>query len=99
LVRVVNQTRADGATDEQLAGVQALLRKLAGVLGLRLTKPIQEAQAAAEFIALLVELRRELRAQKLWALSDLVRDRLAGLGVALEDSKEGTTWHWNKPAR
>lgn len=96
LVRTINQTRADGATDEQLQPAQQSLRKLAGVLGLRLNQPAQEAQAADGFINLLVELRRELRAQKLWALSDLVRDRLAQLDVALEDSKEGTTWRWNK---
>ncbi len=96
LVRVINQTRADGATDTQLLGGQDLLRKLAGVLGLRLNQPAQEAQAADDFINLLIDLRRELRTQKLWALSDLVRDRLAQLGVALEDSKEGTTWRWTK---
>jgi cysteinyl-tRNA synthetase len=30
----------------------------------------------------------------LWELSDQVRDRLAELGVLLEDSKTGTTWRW-----
>ena len=37
-------------------------------------------------------LRRELRQQKLWALSDRIRANLAELGVLLEDSKDGTTW-------
>ena len=45
---------------------------------------------------LLVEIRSELRKQKLWALSDLVRNRLQELGVVLEDSKDGTTWHWDR---
>ena len=27
-------------------------------------------------------------------LSDQIRDRLAELGVTLEDSKQGTTWHF-----
>ena len=39
-------------------------------------RPGSKAQAAAPFIDLLIEVRRELRKQKLWALSDLVRDRL-----------------------
>jgi cysteinyl-tRNA synthetase len=34
----------------------------------------------------------ELRKQKQYALGDMVRERLARLGVILEDSKEGTTW-------
>ena len=75
-----------------------MLRELGGVLGLRLlaADPGRKAQAAAPFIDLLIEVRRELRKQKLWALSDLVRDRLAELGVVLEDSKEGTSWRYKE---
>ena len=46
------------------------------------------------FINLLVEVRTEVRKQKLWAMSDLIRDRLKELGVILEDSKDGTNWRW-----
>lgn len=98
LVRVVNQTRADGASDEQLAPAQARIRELAGVLGLQLSEPEQESHAADPFIALLIDLRRELRAQKNYALADQVRQKLAALGVVLEDSKEGTAWRWSKGA-
>jgi cysteinyl-tRNA synthetase len=92
LVRVVNQARADGASDADLEPAQAALRELAGVLGLRLRVEENKPQAAAPFIELLIEMRAEARKQKLWALSDLVRDRLLQLGVVLEDSKEGTSW-------
>lgn len=94
LVRVVNQTRADGATDSQLASAQALLLQLTGVFGLTLEKTTGTSSTADAFVNLLIEVRKELRANKLWALSDKVRDRLAELGVVLEDSKEGTAWHW-----
>ncbi len=94
LVRAVNQARADGATDSDLEGAQSMLRELAGVLGLRLAETKEKEQGAAPYIELLIEVRRELRKQKLWALSDMVRDRLAALGVVLEDSKEGTTWRY-----
>jgi cysteinyl-tRNA synthetase len=98
LVRAINQARADGATDAELAAAQGVLRELGGVLGLRLLAADAggKAQAAAPFIDLLIEVRRELRQQKLWALSDLVRDRLAELGVVLEDSKEGTGWRYKE---
>ena len=36
----------------------------------------------------------EVRKQKLWALSDLIRDRLKELGVTIEDAKDGTSWRW-----
>ena len=95
LVRAINQTRAGGATDEQLQPAQALLRKLCGVLGLRLEEKTAQGGGAAEpFIQLLIELRQELRSQKLYPLSDLVRNRLSELGIILEDSKEGATWRW-----
>lgn len=95
LVRVTNQARADGATDEQLQAAQEMLLTLSGVLGLRLQLPEREAQAADPFIGLLIDLRRELRAQKYYALADQVRQQLLALNVTLEDSKDGTTWRWN----
>jgi cysteinyl-tRNA synthetase len=94
LVRSVNTARDQGATDEQIQPAQAILHELTGILGLRLLEKQGSAQADA-FVALLVEVRSEIRKQKLWPLSDLIRDRLAGLGVALEDSKDGTTWRWS----
>lgn len=96
LVRAINQARADGATDDELKASQAALRELAGVLGLRLVTEDDKPQAAAPFIDLLLEVRAELRKQKLWAMSDLVRDRLSALGVVLEDSKEGTSWRYQQ---
>jgi cysteinyl-tRNA synthetase len=94
LVKSINSARDQGANDEQLKPAQAALRELSGVLGLRLREKQGSAQADP-FVELLVEVRSEVRKQKLWALSDLIRDRLAALGVALEDSKDGTTWRWS----
>jgi len=42
-----------------------------------------------------VEIRTEMRKQKIWAMSDLIRDRLKELGVGIEDNKEGTSWRWS----
>ena len=46
----------------------------------------------AALMDLLIAVRKEIRAQKLWALSDRIRDGLAKIGIVLEDRKEGTTW-------
>jgi cysteinyl-tRNA synthetase len=94
LVRVINQARADGATPAEINAAQSLLRELAGILGLKLEQSTVSTNSADPFIDVLVNLRSELRRQKLWALSDQVRDRLAALGVGIEDSKEGTRWRW-----
>jgi len=93
LVKAINTARDNGATDGQLAPAQETLRELTGVLGLRLAEKSGSGDAD-KFIDLLVEVRSEVRAQKLWALSDMIRDKLNELGVTIEDSKDGTSWRW-----
>jgi cysteinyl-tRNA synthetase len=92
-VRAINTARDHGATNDQLKPAQDTLRELTGVLGLRLQEK-QGSGDADKFVDLLVEVRSEVRKQKLWQLSDLIRDRLKAQGVVIEDSKEGTKWRW-----
>jgi cysteinyl-tRNA synthetase len=95
LARMINQARDSGAPADSLAYAQSILQELTGVLGLTLKRRFAAAPAETEpFIALLVETRAQLRAAKQWALADRVRDRLAELGVMLEDGSGGTTWKY-----
>ncbi len=43
-------------------------------------------------VELLIQLRKEARENKDWALSDKIRDQLAALGVQLKDGREGTSY-------
>jgi cysteinyl-tRNA synthetase len=92
LVRNINQARDAGVETEALEKAQSTLRKLSGILGLELEIEWGVERETEAFIELLIEVREELRQAQQWALSDLIRDRLATLGVVLEDGKEGTTW-------
>jgi cysteinyl-tRNA synthetase len=94
LVRAINTARDAGATAAELQAAQKTLQELTGVLGLRLEEKKGGSGDADKFISLLVEVRTEMRKQKQWAMSDLIRDRLKALGVSIEDSKDGTTWRW-----
>jgi cysteinyl-tRNA synthetase len=96
LLRNLNQARSDGATEAQLLPAKQVFNELTGVLGLQLEERSGSANAADPFIDLLVSLRRDLRAEKNWALSDKLRNELKALGVVLEDSKDGTTWTWEQ---
>jgi len=93
LVRSINQGRDAGVGERALGEAQASLRQLAGVLGLRLAAGEAHDQPAAPFIDLLLEAREAMRNAKQWAVADRIRDRLAELGVVIEDAKSGTTWH------
>jgi cysteinyl-tRNA synthetase len=94
LVKQINQARSDGANHEQLTQAQAVFIELTNTLGLVLEEETVSTTSADLFIDLLVKLRRDLRAEKNWAMSDKIRDELKSLGVLLEDSKDGTNWSW-----
>ncbi len=94
LVKAINTARDQSVTDDQLQPAQGTLRELTGVFGLRLQEK-QGSGDADKFIQLLVEVRSEVRKQKLWQLSDLVRHKLKELGVTIEDTKEGTKWRYS----
>lgn len=94
LVRSINAARDHEATTDQLHSAQMTLLALAGVLGLRLSAKKPGATESAKFIDLLIHIRAEARKEKNWVMSDLIRDKLSGLGVLLEDEKDRTSWHW-----
>jgi cysteinyl-tRNA synthetase len=92
LVRIINTARDQGIEAGAIQAAQKVLHDLAEVLGLRLKSAPQKEGDAAALIELFIELRNTLRDQKHFELADLVRDRLAELGVVLEDGREGTSW-------
>jgi cysteinyl-tRNA synthetase len=93
LGRAINRARAVGQGGVAVETARATLVELAGVLGLDLTEaPPETSGDTRPLIDLLVEVRDRLRADRQWALSDLIRDRLAEQGVAIEDGAAGSTW-------
>jgi cysteinyl-tRNA synthetase len=98
LAREVNTLLSTGNADlTHLAAADALFTELGGsILGII---PGQmngsgtgEKSIEGDLLSLIIDLRAEIRAQKLWPLSDKIRDGLKAAGVTLEDKKEGTTW-------
>jgi cysteinyl-tRNA synthetase len=82
------------------SGLEAILRlyeELGGtILGILPAVGAGEATGGPslepELIQAMIDLRKEVRAQRLWPLSDRIRDGLARLGIVLEDKKDGTVW-------
>lgn len=94
--RAINRAKDEGTAAGDVAAAQAKLRELMMVLGLRpeAASANDGGQAAEPFIALLLQVRRDLRAAKQWQLADTIRDSMTALGVALEDNAQGTIWRW-----
>ena len=90
LARAINRGRESGLA---LSRAQDTLRSLGSVLGLTFEQPSnQRRDDGSPFIDLLVDVRKTLRAAKQYELADEIRSRLADLGVALEDSADGSSW-------
>ncbi|MDY0640937.1 cysteine--tRNA ligase [Pasteurella multocida] len=75
----------------------ARLRELAGILGLLYQDPEQFLQSGSDndevaLIEALIKQRNDARVAKDWASADAARNKLAEMGVVLEDNVNGTTW-------
>jgi cysteinyl-tRNA synthetase len=90
---------APGATADHVAQFKrgvTVLRELSGILGLFEQKPAASSAANDELVAgliqLLIDVRQEARKTKQFTMGDMIRSRLADLGVTLEDRPGGTGW-------
>jgi len=88
------------ASGRALDHARETLAELGGVLGLRIKalSPQSRSQDSEPFIALLIDIRRELKAARQFALADRIRARLKELGVKLEDRADGTSWKFERPS-
>ncbi len=86
LARAVNRSLDEGGGAEATQGARALLR-LGSILGLFWRAP--EAEEWPAEVMALVEQRAEARKSRNFKLSDELRDKLAALGVLVEDSAQG----------
>jgi cysteinyl-tRNA synthetase len=82
---------------ESLSRIADFFQEFGGrVLGIIPLEPATlmagDAKTESDLVQLLVDLRTEVRSQKLWPLSDKIRDGLKNLGITIEDKKDGTAW-------
>ena len=98
--RVLDHKGTISAADlDELSATMRLFAE--DILGLLPQAEAQGASAAREeafgaVVDMLLEQRAKAKANKDWATSDAIRDRLADLGFIVKDTKDGATWTLNK---
>lgn len=95
-VRIINSVNDGklGLSAASLDRLATLMRVMVhDVLGLQ-QEPrfVADDRAMDGLVAEFIRMRAEAKARKDFAASDAIRDRLLVLGIALKDTKEGTTW-------
>lgn len=71
------------------------LKELGRVLGLKLEEEEKSTRESAsdELIEFMLDIREELREKEEYETADEIRDRLADIGIEIEDTDEGTRWY------
>jgi cysteinyl-tRNA synthetase len=79
---------------EDLARLQKLFREVVTeILGLKDEQSEGGASHVIEgLMEMIIDIRKEAKAQKNWALSDKIRDELKEAGIQLKDTKDGCEW-------
>ena len=98
-VKFINQVKDGSATvtPEDLALLKETIESFVfDVLGLaNISKDSTGGNKLTGAVEILINLRKEARLNKDFALSDKIRDELAEAGIQLNDSREGTTFTTN----
>jgi cysteinyl-tRNA synthetase len=93
LNKILDGPDAWKCSSDELRSLAKETRTLGAVLGLfQRTASGADTDLTAKLLDMFILLRAEARARKDFALADTIRARLADLGIALEDTPDGTFW-------
>ena len=82
-------TLQSDATDHARAVLRSMIMRLAAAATGGLRDP---REVLGPFVQVLLDLRTQVRSDKRFDLSDVIRDRLAALNVEVRDTPEGAAW-------
>lgn len=86
-----NYSSQDEVNEDSVKNILSEMVSLGGILGIK----FDEKQDLSDEIQEMVDKRDQARADKDFATSDQLRDKLKEMGVILEDTPQGTRWHIN----
>jgi cysteinyl-tRNA synthetase len=65
------------------------------ILGMKSEQSDNTSNIIEGLMSIIAEMRAEARANKDWAKSDMIRDRLSEVGITIKDGKDGAKWEIN----
>ena len=90
IVRLANATASEASSKAYLDYLMKTIKTLCdGVLGVISERRVENLDSEVEA---LIEKRQAARKAKDFAAADAIRDQLLGMGIVLEDTREGVKW-------
>jgi cysteinyl-tRNA synthetase len=65
------------------------------ILGMKSEQSDNTSNIIEGLMSIIAQMRAEARANKDWAKSDMIRDRLSEVGITIKDGKDGAKWEIN----
>lgn len=65
------------------------------ILGMKSEQSDNTSNIIEGLMSIIAEMRADARANKDWAKSDMIRDRLSEVGITIKDGKDGAKWEIN----
>ena len=93
MVKSTNKSMADNTLSKKSAEKHiSLIDEFNGILNIIPADSGSDDGTLDDVMSILIDLRKELRKNKMYSLADMVRDRLTEVGIQIEDSAEGAKW-------
>ncbi|MCH8569666.1 MAG: cysteine--tRNA ligase [Balneolales bacterium] len=86
--------------DEIMSFVEVFMKDVLGIwqasdASAKGSKSSQGDELITDLMELIIQLRKNARTEKNWAMSDQIRDRLREKGIQIMDTPEGTKWEFS----
>ena len=91
LAKFMNTNISDQSSREFVQLNLDIFNELTGVLNIA-NKSVEEDDSLSQKVEDLIAKRAQAKKEKNFALADQIRDELAAMGIAIEDTRQGVKW-------
>lgn len=91
LAKFMNTNISDQSSNEFVQLNLDIFNELTGVLNIA-NKSVEEDDSLSQKVEDLIAKRAQAKKEKNFALADQIRDELAAMGIAIEDTRQGVKW-------
>ena len=91
LAKFMNTNISDQSSKEFVQLNLDIFNELTGVLNIA-NKSVEEDDSLSQMVEDLIAKRAQAKKEKNFALADQIRDELAAMGIAIEDTRQGVKW-------
>lgn len=95
LVNLISDKKETITEEDKIALKENFEIIFSEILGMKSEQSDNTSNVIEGLMSIIAQMRAEARANKDWAKSDMIRDRLSEVGITIKDGKDGAKWEIN----